>query len=292
MGPSSSMTMWEGVPPSVLWLVQSQVRLLLQHHAALLLHRPDAQFLGDEDDGDAESGEIKTRLAQLDPHDQVLAQCALRDKAIGARLQRAIDWLVPTHLTEGDFWDNFFSHVDVIKVRVVTDYLVTKEAAAAERTTKHETWVQLHNSMDPEMRSDLRRASLRIASRQQPPPPSTAELAMGFDASRTPRWTADSEAWLEYIEDGPHEVAKVLNAAQDASDATAAATHSEENAQPLFRSPGRPNDKLDNRSVEGGAASTESSGVVEVEQTLIPIVSFESLVPSAPHEPPGQVAIS
>ena len=36
-GPS----LWEGVPKPVLWLVQSQVRLLLTSHSSALLHRPD-----------------------------------------------------------------------------------------------------------------------------------------------------------------------------------------------------------------------------------------------------------
>eukprot|EP00966_Prymnesium_polylepis_P183262 4247075-Prymnesium_polylepis.1 len=64
--------------------------------------------------------------------------------------------------------------------------------------------------MEPEMRSDLRRAAERIAARQQPPPPSAVELSMGIDSRRTPRWSVDGESWLEYVEDGPFEVARVL----------------------------------------------------------------------------------
>jgi hypothetical protein len=42
-------SLWEAVPREVLWLVQSQVQLLLQKHAGSLLHRPE-QLQTQEDD--------------------------------------------------------------------------------------------------------------------------------------------------------------------------------------------------------------------------------------------------
>jgi len=47
-----------------------------------------------------------------------MAAAALRDKTLGPKLQRARDVLVPVRLSEAAFWDHFFSHVDVIKVKV------------------------------------------------------------------------------------------------------------------------------------------------------------------------------
>ena len=69
-----------------------------------------------------------------------IAHAALRDRVIGARLQRALDRLVPAQLSEAAFWDNFFSHCDVIKVRLVTDYLTAQDQATGERARKHEGW--------------------------------------------------------------------------------------------------------------------------------------------------------
>jgi hypothetical protein len=211
-GPS----LWDGVPSQVLWLIQSQVRLLLTHHASALLHRPDALSVPDDDDDDYDADDssmTSPRRVVLQPHEHAIAHAALRDRIIGARLQRALDRLVPAQLTEADFWDNFFSHVDVIKVRLVTDFLTAQDAAATERTTKHEGWVQLFEAMDPEMRSDVRQAAERIAVRQQQPPPSAVELALGLDAARPPRWSPDGETWLKYVRDGPHDVEKVLRKA-------------------------------------------------------------------------------
>jgi hypothetical protein len=150
------------------------------------------------------------RAGELQMNEAALAHSALRDKTLAPRLQRALDKLVPAHLSEAAFWDNFFSHVDVIKVQIVTDYLTAQDTARAERMRKHEAWVQLFDAMEPEMRIDLRRAAERIAARQQPPPPSAVELQLGLDQHRSPCWRPDGEAWLEYVEDGPFEVLKVL----------------------------------------------------------------------------------
>lgn len=213
---SSGPSLWEGVPGPVLSLVQSQVRLLLTQHTSALIHRPESLYLEeDEDDGeegaeaegtaDGSPSAPKLQSSILAPTDEALAHGALRDRVIGGRLQRALDRLVPSQMSEAAFWDNFFSHVDVIKVRLVTEFLVAREGAAAERTAKHEAWVALYDSMESEMREDVRRAAERIAARQQPRPPSAIELALGLDGQRAPKWTPDGDAWLEYIEDGPDE---------------------------------------------------------------------------------------
>jgi hypothetical protein len=215
------------VPPPVLWLVQAQVKLLLTKHWSALLHRPESLTVEDDDDDDlheeGQEGEDMDAVARtgdsgrqgpMQPHELELAHAALRDKTIGPKLQKVLDRLVPSRMQEANFWDNFFSHVDVIKVRLVTDFLTAQDAANAERVQKHETWVQLYDSLESDMKSDLRRAAERIAARQQPPPPTSVELALGLDAHRPPRWMPDtSEAWLEYVEDGPQQVSAVLRAA-------------------------------------------------------------------------------
>ena len=219
-GNASGASLWEGVPPAILWLVQSQVRLLLTHHASSLLDRPELSLeVDDEDededeDGDAPAASAPRRHGTLQPHEHAIAHAALRDRVIGPRLQRALDRLVPSQLSEAAFWDNFFSHVDVIKVRLVTDYLTAQDGVRSERTTKHEGWVQLYEAMEPEMRADVRQAAERIAARQKPPPPSAVELAMGIDSSRSnKRWQPDGEQWLKYVEDGPSDIERVLRAA-------------------------------------------------------------------------------
>ena len=156
----------------------------------------------------------RRRHGTLQPHEHAIAHAALRDRVIGPRLRRALDRLVPSQLSEAAFWDNFFSHVDVIKVRLVTDYLTAQDGVRSERTTKHEGWVQLYEAMEPEMRADVRQAAERIAARQKPPPPSAVELAMGIDSSRSnKRWQPDGEQWLKYVEDGPSDIERVLRAA-------------------------------------------------------------------------------
>ena len=226
------VSLWEGVPPAILWLAQSQLKLLLTQYTSALLHRPEqlAEIDDGEDDLDDDadgnlggSGSRQGRAAvarggarsgPLQPHEAALAAVALRDKAIGARLQKALDRLVPARMSEAAFWDNFFSHVDVIKVRLVTDFLTAQEAARAAVEAKHERWVQLFDAMEPEMRQDVRRAAERIAARQQPPPLSDLEHQLGLDDHRSARWVPESvDASLEYVEDGPHEVAAVLRAA-------------------------------------------------------------------------------
>lgn len=222
------VSLWEGVPPPILWLAQSQLKLLLTQYTSSLLQRPEQLAEMDDDDEEEEGEETRTagarprppqvrsdaRRGPLQPHEAALAAVALRDKAIGARLQKALDRLVPARMPEAAFWDNFFSHVDVIKVRLVTDFLTAQEAARTAAEAKHERWVQLFDAMEPEMRQDVRRAAERIAARQQPPQLSDLEHQLGLDAHRSARWVPESvDASLEYVEDGPHEVAKVLRAA-------------------------------------------------------------------------------
>lgn len=227
---SGRVSLWEGVPPAILWLAQSQLKLLLTQYTSALLHRPEqlAEIDDGEDDHDDDadghdgvggsrqgltSARADARRGPLQPHEAALAAVALRDKVIGVRLQKALDRLVPARMSEATFWDNFFSHVDVIKVRLVTDFLTAQEAARAAVETKHERWVQLFDAMEPEMRQDVRRAAERIAARQQPPPLSDLEHQLGLDDHRSARWVPESaDASLEYAEDGPHEVAAVLRA--------------------------------------------------------------------------------
>ena len=53
-------------------------------------------------------------------------------------LQRALNRFVgPAQLTEAQFWDNFFSHVDVIKVRIVTDFLSAQDMEERGRAKRH-----------------------------------------------------------------------------------------------------------------------------------------------------------
>ena len=61
------------------------------------------------------------------------------------------------HLNEAQFCDNLFSHVDVIKVRLVTDFLCAQDNHQTELNRKHAEWLRLFDSMEPEMRSDLRK---------------------------------------------------------------------------------------------------------------------------------------
>ena len=117
---TADVSLWEGVEPEVLWLVQAQVKLLLHKHGGSLLHRPE-QLQTKEDDLTIGANQ------ELQPHEIRLAVSALRDRRLHPHLQRALDRLVnkegTAQLTEAQFWDNFFSHVDVIKVRIVTDFL-------------------------------------------------------------------------------------------------------------------------------------------------------------------------
>ena len=89
---------------------------------------------------------------QLEPYETKLATSALRDRVLVPRLQKVLDKYVPAQLTEASFWDNFFSHVDVIKLRVVTDFLQAQEAVRAEQKRKHDEWVFIYDNLAPEMK--------------------------------------------------------------------------------------------------------------------------------------------
>ena len=132
IGDDSGVSLWEGVPEPVLWLVQAQVRALLTNHSSALAHRPESLQTGGGDDSDDEMMSPR-RAGELQMNEAALAHSALRDKTLAPRLQRALDKLVPAHLSDAAFWDNFFSHVDVIKVQIVTDYLTAQDAARGER---------------------------------------------------------------------------------------------------------------------------------------------------------------
>mmetsp|Transcript_73332 Transcript_73332/g.145900 ORF Transcript_73332/g.145900 Transcript_73332/m.145900 type:complete len:345 (-) Transcript_73332:120-1154(-) len=226
-------SLWTGVPEPVLWLVQAQVRQLISNHSSALLTKPEDLADGTRDDN---------RQGELQPHEAALAHAALHDRALAPKLQRVLDRLVPAHLSEAAFWDNFFSHVDVLKVRLVTDFLTAQDRAQADRTRKHEEWVRLFDAMEPEMRLDLRRAAERIAARQQPQPLTATEEQLGLNVPRAPRWEPEGEAWLEYVEDGPHEVLKVLRQAlkvRGEHELLAASPSSKDHlgVLPLWRSP-------------------------------------------------------
>ena len=130
------ISLWEGVPKEILWLVQSQVRMLLTNHASALQQRPEQLQAADEHDKEVRGG-------QLQLHEARLAASALRDRSLSPRLQKVLDRLVPSNLTEVQFWDNFFSHVDVIKVRLVTDFLCAQDNHTADQKRKQTEWVCL-----------------------------------------------------------------------------------------------------------------------------------------------------
>jgi hypothetical protein len=61
------------------------------------------------------------------------------------------------------------------------------------------------------MQSDLKRAAEHICAQRPPAQASAAETAIGFDPRSLARWTAGRiEAWLDYTEDGPWEIARLL----------------------------------------------------------------------------------
>lgn len=64
---------------------------------------------------------------------------------------------------------------------------------------------------DARMQADLKRAAEHICAQRPPAQASAAETAIGFNPLSLARWTAGrSEAWLDYTEDGPWEIARLL----------------------------------------------------------------------------------
>ena len=226
------ISLWEGVPREILWLVQSQVRLLLTNHSSALLHRPEQLQNTDEQEEVRwpRTRRLHTRLLGLHcsllfvaghQHVNCLHSGGRRrhEAEICSRTKRAwrsrlfatvcscrgskrsstpsslrcavafpawstqtrclatgcppalrvplpytfdLAWLTARvrglqHLNEAQFWDNLFSHVDVIKVRLVTDFLCAQDNHQTELKRKHAEWLRLFDSMEPEMRSDLRK---------------------------------------------------------------------------------------------------------------------------------------
>ena len=127
----NGVSLWEGVPGEVLWLVQAQVKLLLTKYIKTLLHRPE-QYLTDHSELAGQA---------LAPREAQLAESALNDPALASRLQLVRDRLVPIHLSEEQFWDNFLSHVDVIKLNLVTDFLQSQDRVVKEDAERREQWV-------------------------------------------------------------------------------------------------------------------------------------------------------
>ena len=142
------------------------------------------------------------------------------------------------------------------------------------------------------MRLDLRRAAERIAARQQPPAPSAVELQMGLDQHRSPRWQPDGEAWLEYCEDGPHEVFKVLKTALEERgeyDALMGGNTLPPGGRPanpsppaLWRSPDDRSDLGATDANASAAAGDASAAAVEVAAAsgALPIVAVAGLPPT------------
>ena len=165
-------SLWEAVPREVLWLVQSQVQLLLQKHAGSLLHRPE-QLQTQEDDLTLGTQQ------ELQPHEIKMASAALADRKLTPHLQRALHRLVPAQLTEAQFWDNFFSHVDVIKVRIVTDFLSAQDMEERGRAKRHAEWVAAFDACGLQLQAEPKRAAELIAEQQRPPTPPTVDSGMG-----------------------------------------------------------------------------------------------------------------
>jgi len=165
-------SLWEAVPREVLWLVQLQVQLLLQKHAGSLLHRPE-QLQTQEDDLTLGTQQ------ELQPHEIKMASAALADRKLTPHLQRALHRLVPAQLTEAQFWDNFFSHVDVIKVRIVTDFLSAQDMEEKGRAKRHAEWVAAFDACGLQLQAEPKRAAEYIAEQQRPPTPPTVDSGMG-----------------------------------------------------------------------------------------------------------------
>jgi hypothetical protein len=199
---SPDISLWEGVPPPIRWLVQSQVRLLLMNHPGALLYRPEQLHLADYDQQEQRTGAPQA----LGQYEMRLANAAIRDRSLAPRLQRVLDRLVPSQLTEAQFWDNFFSHVDVTKVRLVTDYLRAQDLHASAKREKLAGWEQQFDSLSAELQEDVKHASEAISAEVIPPEPTAAEVAVGFEPATLPRWAASEDAtWAKYAEDGPFE---------------------------------------------------------------------------------------
>ena len=200
---TSDLSLWEAVPGEVLWLVQAQVQQLLQKHAGSLLHRPE-QLQTKEDDLTIGAQQ------ELQPHEIKMAGAALRDRKLSPHLQRALDRLVPAQLTEAQFWDNFFSHIDVIKLRIVTDYLQAQDIVDKEKAKRQAEWVAAFDACSLQLQAEPKRAAELIAAQQRPPPPLTVDAGMGVEPPEPTQWVAGGEAWTQYVEHGPHEIFKVL----------------------------------------------------------------------------------
>mmetsp|Transcript_28655 Transcript_28655/g.78294 ORF Transcript_28655/g.78294 Transcript_28655/m.78294 type:complete len:298 (-) Transcript_28655:242-1135(-) len=219
---SASSILWEGVSDEMRWLVIAQVRVLLNLEPEVLLYRPD-QLEGDANDVAVELG----------AHETQLATAALRDKVLGPKLQKARDALVPTKLSEPAFWDHFFSHVDVIKVKIVSDYLRAQELAAEAEKRKRIAWRAAFERFEPPLKADLKRAAEHICKQRPPAHASASEVAAGFDPRSLPRWTAGcTEAWVAYTEDGPWEIEQFLRRILAETSAEGGAVGTDEESRP------------------------------------------------------------
>ena len=196
----NGVSLWEGVPGEVLWLVQAQVKLLLTKYIKTLLHRPE-QYLTDHSELAGQA---------LAPREAQLAESALNDPALASRLQLVRDRLVPIHLSEEQFWDNFLSHVDVIKLNLVTDFLQSQDRVVKEDAERREQWVAAYDALEPELQLDLKRAAEKIAIEQKVPDPGLVDTHLGIDPPPPLAYAPHGDSWTEYVEGGPYEIFKVL----------------------------------------------------------------------------------
>ena len=143
----TQLVLWEGVPDDVRWLVISHVKLLLTNDPEALCFRPDQLEPTDSPDH------------ELDDHEAAAAAAALRDRGLGPLIQKAIDTLVPGSISEATFWEHFFCHVDVLKVKIVSDYLRAQELCADARKRKQEEWLSAFDRCDESLQMDLKRAA-------------------------------------------------------------------------------------------------------------------------------------
>jgi len=94
----------------------------------------------------------------------------------------------------------------------MTDYLRAQDLVAQQRKTKYSRWMAAYDGCAPELQQDVKHASELICHEQPPLEAKAFELQMGFDATKLKRWSKGcGESSLEYAEDGPFEIAKVIH---------------------------------------------------------------------------------
>ena len=87
--------------------------------------------------------------------------------------------------------------MDVLKVKLVTEYLTTQDVSTTHRARKHDEWLRLYDSLEP--RCGTTCAVRRSEDRGEAAAAGTVGGGpqCSLDARRSPRWQPDGEAWLE-----------------------------------------------------------------------------------------------